>query len=287
MPHKYFKNNYGEEDFTIDDFLITQHAIQRARERRIPLEDLRRLKGKVGDAVIVGNTVVTVIPKRQIKPDNEVGEIVHTNPKVIKIENKFIGKLACPHRLIPCIIGTKKCRINKLSSYIKGKISWDRDIDKFRIESDILEDTIFMIDFIKFLIECHRNKDINTRYYFEKFIINRIELPEEDKIKLEKDYEVTIEQRDDAVYIVTKREKKMIKILEILNEIKGLENHVKTVYTREQNYEGDNIPKVPLVYETEFLDDVEYKDENNENDMKNLFEKSTNVNNPNKSYNQE
>lgn len=33
--------------------------------------------------------------------------------------------------------------------------------------------------------------------------------------------------------------------------------------------------------------DVEYKDENNENDMKNLFEKSTNVNNPNKSYNQE
>ena len=251
MPHKYFKNDYGEEDFTIDDLKITQHAVQRARERKIPLEDLHRLKGKVGDAVIVGNTVVTVIPKRQIKPDNEIGELVHTNPKVIKIENKFIGKLACPHRLIPSIIGIKKCRINKLSSYIKGKISWERDIDKFRIESDILEDTIFMIDFIKFLIECHRNKDINTRYHFEKFIINRIELPEEDKIRLEKDYKVTIEQRDDAVYIVTKREKKMIKILEILNEIKGLENDDKTVYTREENYEGDDID------ETEFLDDEE------------------------------
>ena len=259
MPHKYFKNEYGEEDFTLDDLKITQHALQRAKERHIPLEDLHRLNGKVGDAVLVGNTVVTVVPKRQIKPDNEVGEIVHTNPKVLKKENKFIGKLQCPHILIPCIIGNRRCRINKLSSFIRGKITWERDIDKFRIETDNLEDTIFMMDFIKFLIERHRDKDISTRYHFEKFVINKEELPEEDKIKLEQDYKVTIGQREDAVYIVSRVERKLLKIIEVLNKIKGLENDDKTVYTKEEEYEGNDID------ESEFLEEsIDYENDDEE-----------------------
>jgi hypothetical protein len=52
----------GLADFRLDNLRISKHAIARARERHIPLEDLRRSHGHgVGRGIQVGNTIVTAI----------------------------------------------------------------------------------------------------------------------------------------------------------------------------------------------------------------------------------
>lgn len=52
----------GLADFRVDNLRISKHAIARARERHIPLEDLRRTHGnEVGRGIQVGNTIVTAI----------------------------------------------------------------------------------------------------------------------------------------------------------------------------------------------------------------------------------
>lgn len=63
MPVSYLELvKAGVEDFRVDNLRISHHALQRARERRIPLEDLRRLRGnKVGHGIQQGNTIVTAI----------------------------------------------------------------------------------------------------------------------------------------------------------------------------------------------------------------------------------
>jgi hypothetical protein len=70
MPKKLKKDrNYldyvkagAAPDFTADDLHISKHAIQRAKERGIPMEDLRRKRGnKAGYGVLRGKTIVTAL----------------------------------------------------------------------------------------------------------------------------------------------------------------------------------------------------------------------------------
>lgn len=59
----------GLKDFRMDNLRISRHALQRARERHIPLEDLRRRHGNVsGFAVQQGNTIVTALTNQMRKP---------------------------------------------------------------------------------------------------------------------------------------------------------------------------------------------------------------------------
>lgn len=51
----------GLRDFRLDNLRISRHALDRAKERHIPLEDLRRTHGEVGRGVQVGNTIVTAL----------------------------------------------------------------------------------------------------------------------------------------------------------------------------------------------------------------------------------
>lgn len=51
----------GLRDFRLDNLRISRHALERAKERHIPLEDLRRSHGEVGRGVQVGNTIVTAL----------------------------------------------------------------------------------------------------------------------------------------------------------------------------------------------------------------------------------
>ncbi len=63
MPPNYFDYvKGGLADFRLDDLYISRHAKQRAKERGIPLEDLRRKHGnKAGYGVQIGNTIVTAL----------------------------------------------------------------------------------------------------------------------------------------------------------------------------------------------------------------------------------
>jgi len=63
MPPSYYDLvKGGLADFRMDDLRISKHAIQQAKKRGIPLEDLRRKHGnKAGYAVTVGKTVVTAL----------------------------------------------------------------------------------------------------------------------------------------------------------------------------------------------------------------------------------
>ncbi len=63
MPPSYFDYvKGGLADFRMDDIRISKHAIQRARERGIPLEDLRRKRGnQAGYGVLKGKTIVTAL----------------------------------------------------------------------------------------------------------------------------------------------------------------------------------------------------------------------------------
>ena len=57
----------GVYDFKVDNTHITKHALERCKERNIPLEDLHRLNPKVGTPVMKGNTIVTILPKKSKK----------------------------------------------------------------------------------------------------------------------------------------------------------------------------------------------------------------------------
>jgi hypothetical protein len=63
MPPNFFDLvKGGAADFRMDDLRISKHAIRRARERHIPLEDLRRNHGnKAGYGVRIGKTIVTAL----------------------------------------------------------------------------------------------------------------------------------------------------------------------------------------------------------------------------------
>lgn len=59
----------GALDFTMDDMALTKHAVVRARERSVSLDDLRASKAYCG--VMCGKTLVTVLPpvaKPQLLP---------------------------------------------------------------------------------------------------------------------------------------------------------------------------------------------------------------------------
>jgi hypothetical protein len=77
MPPNFFDLvRGGITDFRMDDLRISKHAIQRARERGIPLEDLRRKHGnKAGYGVQIGKTIVTALtnqmPMLSNAPKNE------------------------------------------------------------------------------------------------------------------------------------------------------------------------------------------------------------------------
>jgi len=58
----------GLQDFRIDNLRVSRHAIERCRERHIPLEDLRRNSGNhAGYGVQRGNTIVTAL-SNSMKP---------------------------------------------------------------------------------------------------------------------------------------------------------------------------------------------------------------------------
>ncbi len=63
MPPNYFDLvRAGLADFRMDDLRISKHAIRRAKERGIPLEDLRRKHGnQAGYGVQIGKTIVTAL----------------------------------------------------------------------------------------------------------------------------------------------------------------------------------------------------------------------------------
>jgi hypothetical protein len=59
----------GLRDFRLDNLKVSRHAIQRVRERHIPLEDLRRNHGnQVGFGVQRGNTIVTALTNTMKRP---------------------------------------------------------------------------------------------------------------------------------------------------------------------------------------------------------------------------
>ena len=57
----------GVYDIIVDNMRITRHALDRCKERKIPLEDLHRLNPKFGTPVMKGNTIVTMLPKKSKK----------------------------------------------------------------------------------------------------------------------------------------------------------------------------------------------------------------------------
>jgi hypothetical protein len=62
----------GLRDFHLDNLKISGHAMQRCRERHIPLEDLRRVhNNQVGFGVQCGNTIVTALTNTMKRPPGE------------------------------------------------------------------------------------------------------------------------------------------------------------------------------------------------------------------------
>ena len=59
----------GMVDFRLDNLKVSRHALKRCKERKIPLEDLRRKHNNVkGKAIIRNFTIVTAITNQM---DNE------------------------------------------------------------------------------------------------------------------------------------------------------------------------------------------------------------------------
>jgi co-chaperonin GroES (HSP10) len=56
------------DDFRVDNLKISYHALQRGKERGIPLEELRRNKPTVATVVQVGKTLITTYAK-SIQPN--------------------------------------------------------------------------------------------------------------------------------------------------------------------------------------------------------------------------
>jgi hypothetical protein len=96
MPPNYFDLvKGGLADFRIDDLRISKHARQRAKERGIPLEDLRRKHGnKAGYGVQIGKTIVTALTNQMPVRSNPVAR--NNRFRIIEIRWKIEDIGVCP-----------------------------------------------------------------------------------------------------------------------------------------------------------------------------------------------
>lgn len=80
----------GLSDFRLDNLRISRHALDRARERHIPLEDLRRThRNEVGRGIQVGNTIVTAIT-------NTMSAAAPKREKILQIRRQIECIGVCP-----------------------------------------------------------------------------------------------------------------------------------------------------------------------------------------------
>jgi len=88
----------GLSDFRMDNLRISAHARQRAKERHIPLEDLRKRKGgKTGFGIQRGNTIVTALTNSMRPPPSAPKpEALRLRDLKIKIRSRIESIGLCP-----------------------------------------------------------------------------------------------------------------------------------------------------------------------------------------------
>lgn len=130
----------GLTDFRMDNLRISKHALKRMQERRIPIEDLRRNKPKIGKVIKVGNTVVTTYRK----PNEDT--VVFNESK----QQVFLSKVCCKNqKLVGQIIGKNGSNIKKIQSIIQSsRITYDRKHANFHIETLSANGSSFLKKFL-------------------------------------------------------------------------------------------------------------------------------------------
>lgn len=119
----------GLADFRMDNLRISHHAIERSKERGVPLEDLRRKTPKIGIPVVKQNTVVTVLNKGIPRPFYKEAKTFSAKVKCLK---------TCP--FIGHVIGKNGQNIRKIEQLVQfSKIYYDRKEEKFIITSPTSE----------------------------------------------------------------------------------------------------------------------------------------------------
>jgi len=224
----------GLTDFKLDNLNITKHAIQRCKERGIPLEDLHKKKGP---AVLKGNTVVTAyskIPISKYMPSSiPIDKPIISNMfinEVVQTENnkEYMVEVDCSHEIAPYIIGKEGNHLKSLIRLIKdnkGTIEWVNLKNKFIIRSKKEVDCVFMKKYIEGLISLFKKGEHGCGLpKFIKIIQNIDEETAKNIItnnSLNKN--VVIVSRGKNLYIIAQKQKHLEKIIKILNNDKPIE----------------------------------------------------------------
>lgn len=140
MPNK--TNQY--DDFTLDNIKISRHALQRAQERGIPIEDLRRNKPKYGQVIISDNTVITTF-----KRPGQSGQIVPGRQGTTftsYVEFKSVD-------LVGMVIGKQGGNIKGIQSIFSSQIHYNNQLQGFKIEALTWRNVWLMKKFLKCYLE--------------------------------------------------------------------------------------------------------------------------------------
>lgn len=215
----------GLKDFKMDDLNISNHAKQRCKERGIPLEDLRRQRGEYGSAVIRGNTVVTAIPHvvrqefSEFIPVKEEGDIVHSLPIVKQYQNGlFKATIICIKEMIPRMIGKHHSYVNKLQSYIEGNIySPSKRENVFKIITTNLDDAIFMWKLMDAIMKhSQQMKEAHVPQVIDIYNLPT-ELSNSRKVKMEIEYNVSMVEKGNSLFIISSKRKNVTKVIDKLD----------------------------------------------------------------------
>ena len=214
----------GLKDFKMDDLNISRHAKKRCRERGIPLEDLRRQRGEYGTAIIRGHTVVTAIPNTfeqfsEFVPIKDNGEIVNLSPIVKKYKDTlFKATIICIKEMIPRMIGKHLSYVNKLQSYIEGNIySPSKRENVFKIITKNLDDAIFMWKLMDAIMKhSQQMKEAHVPQVIDIYNLPA-ELSNSRKVKMEIEYNVSMVEKGNSLFIISSKRKNVTKVIDKLD----------------------------------------------------------------------
>lgn len=214
----------GLKDFKMDDLNISRHAKKRCRERGIPLEDLRKKRGEYGTAIIRGHTVVTAIPNTfeqfsEFVPIKDNGEIVNLSPIVKKYKDTlFKATIICIKEMIPRMIGKHHSYVNKLQSYIEGNIySPSKRENVFKIITKNLDDAIFMWKLMDAIMKhSQQMKEAHVPQVIDIYNLPA-ELSNSRKVKMEIEYNVSMVEKGNSLFIISSKRKNVTKIIDKLD----------------------------------------------------------------------
>ena len=214
----------GLKDFKMDDLNISRHAKKRCRERGRPLEDLRRQRGEYGTAIIRGHTVVTAIPNTfeqfsEFVPIKDNGEIVNLSPIVKKYKDTlFKATIICIKEMIPRMIGKHHSYVNKLQSYIEGNIySPSKRENVFKIITKNLDDAIFMWKLMDAIMKhSQQMKEAHVPQVIDIYNLPA-ELSNSRKVKMEIEYNVSMVEKGNSLFIISSKRKNVTKVIDKLD----------------------------------------------------------------------